>query len=302
MSPASAARSAPMPPSAIPASAWARAGASLMPSPTIATRRPACRRSAIQCALSAGSSSAMNRLGVHLLGDGPRHRLAIAGQDRDLLDLQVPQVVNHVMGFGPDRVVNADHSRDFAVDRHDERRLSPRVEVIQNRLDRRIDDRARLRRAAAGCRPGPDGLRSSPAAHWPGRPRRASTDGVGRLSESQRPAPGLGDHGEGQRMPARRLRPTPPAASTSSAGRSPVDDQPGELGNPWSVFRSCRTRTCRTAARPSTAEPPLIKTPCRASQAMLASIAAGVASTNPHGHATTSTATTRDQTSGQPAR
>ena len=55
-------------------------------------------------------------------------------------------------------------------------------------------------------------------------------------------------------------------------------------------------------ARLSTADPPLIKTPWRASQAMLASIAAGVASTSPHGQATTSTATTRDQTSGQPAR
>ncbi len=55
-------------------------------------------------------------------------------------------------------------------------------------------------------------------------------------------------------------------------------------------------------ARASSAGPPLIRTPCRASHAMLASMAAGVASTSPHGHATTSTATVRDQTSGQPAR
>ena len=57
-SPASAARSEPMPPRAIPASAWASAGASLMPSPTMATFRPASCCSLIHAALSMGESSA----------------------------------------------------------------------------------------------------------------------------------------------------------------------------------------------------------------------------------------------------
>ena len=137
----------------MPASAWARAGASLIPSPTMATRRPACRRSSIQRALSAGSSSACDGVGVHPLRHRPGRRLAVAGQDRDLLDLQVPEVVDHVVGFRPDRVVNADHARDLAVDRDDQRGLAARIELGQDRLGGRIERRSRLRRAAAGCRP-----------------------------------------------------------------------------------------------------------------------------------------------------
>ena len=57
MSPASAARSEPGPAIAIPTSACARAGASLMPSPTMATFCPCACRASIQAALSAGLSS-----------------------------------------------------------------------------------------------------------------------------------------------------------------------------------------------------------------------------------------------------
>ena len=46
------------------------------------------------------SSSACTRLDVDLLRDPPRHRLAIAGQDGELADLQVLQVVDHVVGLG----------------------------------------------------------------------------------------------------------------------------------------------------------------------------------------------------------
>ena len=73
-------------------------------------------------------------------------------------------------------------------------------------------------------------------------------------------------------------------------------------GLPWVSVPVLSNANVSQAARRSRAGPPLIRTPCRASQAMLASIAAGVASTRPHGQATTSTATVRDQTSGQPAR
>ena len=102
-----------------------------------------------------------------------------------------------------------------------------------------------------------------------------------------------------------RLAASADAASrkTSSSSRPPVDDQSGEsAARPWVSVPVLSKANVSHDARLSTADPPLIKTPCRASQAMLASIAAGVASTSPHGHATTSTATVRDQTSGQPAR
>ena len=46
-------------PMAMPRSAWARAGASLMPSPTIATTCPSAWRAATRSALSAGRTSAM---------------------------------------------------------------------------------------------------------------------------------------------------------------------------------------------------------------------------------------------------
>ena len=72
-SPASAARSEPIPPKAIPASACARAGASLMPSPTMATFRPACCCSLIHAALSAGMNSAQDRLACTCFPVAPGH-------------------------------------------------------------------------------------------------------------------------------------------------------------------------------------------------------------------------------------
>ena len=56
-SPASWARSAPVP-MAMPASAWASAPASLMPSPTMPTRRPLCCSARMRASLPAGSSPA----------------------------------------------------------------------------------------------------------------------------------------------------------------------------------------------------------------------------------------------------
>ena len=164
-----------MPPSAMPASAWARAGASLIPSPTMATRRPACWRSSIHRALSAGKQLGLHGVGVNPLGHRPGGRLAVAGQDRDLLDLQVAEVVDHVVSFRADRVVDADHARDFAVDRDEQRGLarassSPRIASVD----------------ASSSIPASASSRRLPTMTWldrlvrrprtrPARPRRAGT-------------------------------------------------------------------------------------------------------------------------------
>ncbi len=77
-------------------------------------------------------------VGVDPLRHRPRGRLAVAGQDGDLLDLQVPEVVDHIVGFGADRVVDADDARHLAIDRDDQRSLTACIELAQDLLDVRI--------------------------------------------------------------------------------------------------------------------------------------------------------------------
>ena len=177
-----------------------------------------------------------------------------------------------------------------------------RVEVAQNRVDGRIERDPGFGEQApvadhdlvAGGLAGADAL--GPDART-GEQRRVAYRR--RAAIDRRRASAMTARASGWRLDA-----SADAArrSTSSADRPPVTTSLVNCGVPRVSVPVLSNANVSHAARLSTAEPPLINTPCRASQAMLASIAAGVASTSPHGHATTSTATTRDQTSGQPAR
>ena len=139
-SPASAATSVP-PPTARPTSALASAGASLMPSPTIATRRP--------CACHAGDELRLllrQQLGVDLgdaqrLGHALRRRRAVAGQQGDVGDAQPAQLAEHRRRLGAHRVARADRPQHPAVAGHQQRRLPAGVEPLQQgqRLRRQGD-------------------------------------------------------------------------------------------------------------------------------------------------------------------
>ena len=66
-----------------PRSAWASAGASLTPSPTIATTRPSACRRLTTSAFSDGSTSAITSSMPDLVGDRSRGGCVVAGeQDR----------------------------------------------------------------------------------------------------------------------------------------------------------------------------------------------------------------------------
>ena len=111
------ATSAPVP-MAMPRSAWASAGASLIPSPTIATiAPPACSRS-IAAALSAGRTSATIRSGpIPTCGaDGLRGLPPVPGQHPDL-DAGAPQPLHRLGGAGLDGVGEADDADRAAVAR-----------------------------------------------------------------------------------------------------------------------------------------------------------------------------------------
>ena len=147
-SPASAARSVPDP-TAMPTAARARAGASLTPSPTKATeprargekaRVPASRPAPVRPRLATDPFRLLGRqqFRVHLgdgdlLGHGLRHRRAVAGEQRDGVDAQRPQLGEHGRRLRPEAVAGADDAEDHAVPGHDERRLPGVVELFGGR-------------------------------------------------------------------------------------------------------------------------------------------------------------------------
>ncbi len=143
-------------------------------------------------------------VGVDLLRHRAGGRLAIAGQDRDLADLQVPQVVDDVVRLGADRVVDSDGARDGPVHRHEHRRLAPRIDLGQQLQDRGIGLDPVLGQEAPIADEHPMRLLTGPAAN--GQDARAGQDGrLGRRGHRQRSAAGLLDDRRGERVAAGRL-------------------------------------------------------------------------------------------------
>ena len=148
--PASAAMSVPTPPRASPTSARARAGASLIPSPTIATTRPSCWRRRTHSALSAGVSSASTCLMWTFFAT------ARAGAGRSpvrivrSLQAQVLQVVDDVVRLAPDPVARADRRRRPRPSTATSRAVWPDlVERLQGLLDLGRDRRCPRSRTEA---------------------------------------------------------------------------------------------------------------------------------------------------------
>ncbi len=235
------------------------------------------------------------------LRDRAGRRLAVARQDRDFLDSQVAQVMDHVVRFGANRVMDSDDSGDLTIDRHDHGGLAMRIKLAQHHLGRGIERDSSLRQQSAVADQDrmvrPTG-RLDTALHTCAR-QNLDFARLGQSCSDRRRASSTTTVARGW-----RLDDSTEAASrrTSLSSRPLIATRLVNSGVPRVNVPVLSKANVSHDARASIAGPPLINTPCRASHAMLASMAAGVARTRPQGHATTSTATVRDQTSGQPAK
>ena len=153
-------------PMAMPTSACASAGASLMPSPAIATMRPSCWSFLTTSRLPLGQ-----HLRLHLVdARASRHRLgrrpAVAGQHHDPQALFV-QLADRLGGRRLDRIGDAEQPGEPAVDRDEHHRL-PFLAQLFRRSSKGADGDARAPPAAPGCR----ARRARPSDPCRGRPCR----------------------------------------------------------------------------------------------------------------------------------
>jgi hypothetical protein len=110
-------------PIAMPTSAAASAGASLIPSPAIATTRPSARRRSTTSCFCAGMTSASKASSLELRGHRLRGAAAVARQ-HDHANAFVAQRLERFLRGGLDRIGDAQESRWPAVDGDEEDRLS----------------------------------------------------------------------------------------------------------------------------------------------------------------------------------
>ncbi len=208
------ARSVPVP-SAIPTSAAASAGASFRPSPTIATRPPRARSSAIFAALPSGRIEAKTwSAGMPTsLADRQGGRRLVAGQEVDL-GAELADLVDGLPGVRLDRVGQGDGADGPAVDGHAEHGPGLALPGSGRRLERgevdpglgqeprrpdqdlRAVDPGRDPRASDGPEPFD---RFRPSMTRQGAGQRVLAAGLGGGGEAEQLDPG--------RIPRRRRRP-----------------------------------------------------------------------------------------------
>ena len=173
-------------------------------------------------------------------------------------------------------------SGDAAVDRRRRRAPLGRYSVRPAAATRARPSAARCRRPRRGRRPAPStpspGVARTPLRH---RPAHAVVPRLRRRSRG--PPDGWSAHSTAAA-----------AASTSSRvnRRDRLDGGHVQLAR-RQACRSCRTPSARTAARRSSAAPPLISTPRLAAADTAATIDTGVEITSAHGHDTTSSTSAR---------
>ncbi len=200
-------------PMAMPTSAWARAGASLMPSPTMPTaERPLLALQRLDLGgLFAGQHLGHDPADAHLPADRLCGALVVAG-DHHHLQAQRLHLADRLGRAVLDRVGHGDDARRLPVHRHQHGRLGLAFQpVIAASSPPRATPCASSSRAVADQRPG--GRRPSPP--HPGR--RSPQSRCGSLSASPA-AWAARDDRLAQRMLASPARPMPPARSDSPAG------------------------------------------------------------------------------------
>ena len=142
-------------PMAMPTSAWASAGASLTPSPTIATLRPSACSSATLAALSSRPHAREHPVDAEVVGDRPRHRLGVPGDHHDL-DAQPVQGVDRLTRLRSHFVGQLQCARHGPVDQdvqHDRAFAVPRPPLRAARPARPLPTAADRRRGPDGRRP-----------------------------------------------------------------------------------------------------------------------------------------------------
>ncbi len=132
---------------ATPTSAWASAGASLVPSPVMATSLPCRLLRADQLHLGLGRGLGEEVVDAGLLGDRRRGQRVVAG-DHDRADAHRPQLVEALADAALDDVLEVDHAERLVVARHGQRRAA----LQRDRLDRALELGRHRRRRAGGSR------------------------------------------------------------------------------------------------------------------------------------------------------
>ena len=137
---------------ATPTSAWASAGASLVPSPHMATSLPLACSSRISCELRLRRRLGEEVVDAGLGGDGGGGHRVVAG-DHHRADAHAAQLGEALADAALDDVLEVDDAEQPAVLRHGERRAAGLADALGDRLHlaHRLGD-------------GDDGLRGAPTA------------------------------------------------------------------------------------------------------------------------------------------
>ena len=274
----------------MPRSAAASAGASLIPSPTIATRLPRACSAATSAALLGRPHAGVDARDPDLARDRARDRLAIAGDHHDL-DAELAKRRDRLGRTGGDRIRDRDRAGERAVDRDvghggTLRDRGPRgrpgggLAVERAGLD--PAEHEELLGSHEHLAPGDRG--GDPAARRRGHLRGAVEREAAiprRLDDRARErmlAPLLGRRDDAQQVVL-----GPP-------DRIDADDLRRSRGQRAGLVEQRRPRSC---SRPRARSPPRNRTPSSAPRDVPTATAAGVASPSAHGHAITSTAIIR---------
>ena len=157
---------------ATPTSAWASAGASLVPSPVMATSLPPPCSARISSILRLGRGLGQEVVDPGLAGDGGRRERVVAG-DHDGADAHAPELVEAVAHAPLDDVLEVDDAEGAVAVGHHQRRAAAAGDVV--------DDLVELARhvPAVLLDPGHDGV-GRPLADLRGRRGPPRSSGSGR--------------------------------------------------------------------------------------------------------------------------
>ena len=240
-------------------------------------------------ALSAGVSSASTCLTWTFLATAARGRGAVAGEDGQVLEAQVLQVVDDVVRLAARTLSRAPIAPATAPSTATSRAVWPDSSSVSRASSTSAGIAMSRSRTGGGCRPG----RFSPAVSRrpsPTPPRRAGPGSRRPRRGAVPDARGLGDEQPGQRdarSAARRRRPGEQVVARLQGGRRHAIAQLGPaLGQRAGLVEGERV----DPRQPLERRPPLDQHAPPASRAVAASTAAGVARIRAHGQATTSTA------------
>jgi hypothetical protein len=278
----STATSAPVP-MAMPTSAAASAGASLMPSPAMATLRPCLCNSSTSAFLSSGRTPGAHLVDAELSGDGLRGALIVAGRHDDAQ----PCVVQRLDRIAPSMALIGSATATMPAPCRRRRRTSPscprsaRIGLFGSRVridafglpsSRRIAERDRL--AADLALHALAGQRLEPVAEPGLTPRSSAPATMASASGCSEPAPA-------RRCQASRSSSLRPAERTRRSKLRPALGQRAGL-----VDDEVSTFAMRSSASAS-----LISTPACAPRPVAVMIDIGVARPSAQGHAMISTDT-----------